>query len=82
MIGVTDPPGLTPRAFSLFYESLNCSKSLFFRMSGRKTGVHFSWTRSSAEQSVKLGPIGLMHLRHVGTGLFFDRCRVCLNGLI
>ncbi|QCL92139.1 hypothetical protein CFBP6624_23615 [Agrobacterium tumefaciens] len=35
------------RAFSLFFESRNRSNSLFCRISGRKTGFHFSSKCSS-----------------------------------
>lgn len=41
--GETPCCGFGPRAIPLFFEMLNCSRSLFSRKSGRKTGFHLSW---------------------------------------
>ncbi|MQB35852.1 hypothetical protein DXT97_03345 [Agrobacterium tumefaciens] len=40
--------GVPIRVFSLFFESRKHSNSLFCRISGRKTGLHFSWKGSRA----------------------------------
>ncbi|MCE6076183.1 hypothetical protein FS799_15035 [Agrobacterium vitis] len=45
-----------PRAFLLFVESRKCSRSLFLRISGRKTAKHFCWKCFKAMPGPTLPP--------------------------
>ena len=43
---VPSNPPYNESTMTLFFVSSSCSKFLIYRVSGRKTGIHFCWTRS------------------------------------